>query len=185
MGIYLYRGDLYLIITHLSIPGLSPGFFIILPGADLADTLVDLDPALLQMLVETRTVAGKVITGMAEIDPFGLVAGSYAASGEQLALLMSAAPAVTLGEVIQHLLEVRVFSKNRVAEQGFKTFGVRLEIAELFLQQPAVHADFTVHMRETCFAAQAAGSQSLKYPIIHSNLLFNVLPGVAGEQQVA
>jgi hypothetical protein len=76
---------------------------------------------------------------------------------KQLALLVSAALTAYRSKIIKHLLEIGIFFKNRVTQQGFKSLGIDVEISQFFLEFQTVSADIPIHMGKACFSTQAAG----------------------------
>jgi hypothetical protein len=155
------------------IPGAGPGLFIIVLQACFLDFLVDEHPDFIQTFVKVGSVTGELLTLVAEIDLFFLVTGSYSAVLKQLALLIAAALAVFRGQVIQHFFEFGIFFKNRDTQQGFKPFGVGLEIPQFFFELQAVPADISIHMGKTGLAAQAAGGHGrFDLFIIHNKVSF-------------
>jgi hypothetical protein len=101
-------------------------------------------------------IAGKVFALITEIHLFFLVADSHMAVLEEFAVFVAATLAVFRSEKIQHLLEIRVFFKNGIVEQGFKPPGIDFKISELFLELLTVSADISVHVSKTGFTGKAA-----------------------------
>jgi hypothetical protein len=142
--------------NRLNIPGALYGFFIIVLYAVFDYYLVDPHPGFMQTFVKVGSVTGKRVTLVAEIHLFLLVTGSHATTFKQFALFVPAAFTVSRRQVIQHLFESRILLKNRISQQGFKPFGIVLEISQFFLELQAVHADLSVHMGKAFFTTQAA-----------------------------
>jgi hypothetical protein len=101
-------------------------------------------------------VAGEPVALKAEIHPHFLVTGPHAAVPVQLTLFLSASLAMLGREIIQHLLEFRVFFKYGIAQQGFEPFGIDVEIAQFFFEPDAQIPDLTVYVGKAGLTAQAA-----------------------------
>jgi hypothetical protein len=81
------------------------------------------------------------------------VTGAYPTVSKHLTLLVTASLAVFRSKVIQHFLEIRIFFKNRITQQGFISFGIDAEIPEFFFEFKTVPADISVHMGKAFFTA--------------------------------
>lgn len=145
-----------------NVPRQLPGLLKKLFNAQIPDPLVELDPAGMQVLVETGFFAGKIGTLVVEVDIFLLVAGAHTAVSEKFALFVAASVAILRGEVIQHLFEARIFLEDRIPQQCFEAFGINVEIAQVLSEFQAVPAYVTVHMGKTLGSIQPAGGRGSK-----------------------
>jgi prophage tail gpP-like protein len=59
-------------------------------------------------------------------------------------------------KIIEHFLEVGVFHKYGITQQGFEPFGIDVKISQLFFQLDAQVPDVTVDVGKTGFTTQAA-----------------------------
>jgi hypothetical protein len=61
------------------------------------------------------------------------------------------------GKIIEHFLEVWVFLKYGITQQGFEPFGIDVKISQFFFELDAEVPDFTVGVGKTGFTTQTAG----------------------------
>ena len=67
---------------------------------------------MMQRGIEVGTLAGEFLTLVAIIHMFFLVAGAYTAVLKQFALFIAASSAIFGCKIIQHRLEIGIFSEN-------------------------------------------------------------------------
>ena len=109
----------------------------------LPDDFIDSHPPFIEAFIKIGPVAGKFITFITEIKPFFLVAWPNTAVFKKFALFVSTTMAVFSRKIIKHCLEVTIFFKNWIAQQGFEPFGVDVEIAQFFFELDAELSDIT------------------------------------------
>jgi hypothetical protein len=107
----------------------------------------------MQVFVKVRSVTGKLVTLVAEINLFFLVTGAHPTVLKHLTLLATASFTVFRSKVIEHFLEIRIFFKNGFTQQSFVSLGIDLEIPEFFFEFQTVPADISVHMGKAFFTA--------------------------------
>ena len=74
------------------------------------------------------------------------MAPAYPTVSKQLTLFVAAPFTIFRGKIVQHLLESRVFAKNRVIQKRFKSFGVEVEISQFFFELQADVPSFFLEM---------------------------------------
>jgi hypothetical protein len=120
------------------------------------DDFIDSHPGIIQALIKIGPVAGKFIALVTEINPHLLVARPYSAVFKKFALFVSTTTAVLTRKIIEHRLEVTIFFKNWIPQQGFEPLGIDVEVTQFFLELDAEFSDIAVYVGETGFTAQAA-----------------------------
>lgn len=88
----------------------------------------------MQARIEIRFLTRKLVALIAEIDLPFLVALEYPTIPEQLTLFIATSPAVFRGKIVQHLLEIRIFAKNRVFQKRLESFGIVVEISQFLFE---------------------------------------------------
>ena len=148
-------------------------FGIIIFDTHLSNSLIELDPSFVQMLVEVGIIAWKIITLKAEIDLFLLVATFHSALFVMLADFVPASCAVALCKIIEHEFEIWIFLKDGIIEKRLKSFRIDIKVSESFFKLQAVLSDITIDMCETFFTAQSARTQCIEYMIVCHILPFD------------
>jgi hypothetical protein len=145
------------LISSSDIPLGGPALFVKFFYPGFSDFFIEFYKGFVKAFIKIGLVAGEIFALIAEIHLFFLVAWAHMAVLEKFAVFVAASLAVFRSEKIQHLLEIHIFFKNRIVEQGFKPFGIRFKIPEFFLELQAVSADIPVHVGKTGFTREAAG----------------------------
>lgn len=121
------------------------------------DLLIYHHPSFIQARIKISFLTGKLFTSVAKINLLFLVTPAYSTVLKQLTLLVATPLTIFRGEIVQHLLESRVFAKNRIIQKRLKSFNVDVEISRFFCKFVAVCPYIPVHMSKTSFATETAG----------------------------
>jgi hypothetical protein len=113
------------------------------------------------MFVKASLVAGKIRTLEAEIHLLLLGARTDAARREQLAFFIATPATAAFRQMIENLLEFRVFFVNRIVQQINKALGEHLEVAQGSLELTAQGMNLATGKGEATPAMQSAGRESL------------------------
>src|SRR4030042_4578024 len=150
----------------LWISGSASGSFTILFYTHCPDLFIYHHPSFIQARVKSSVLTRKLVTLVAKINLLFLVTRAYSTVLKQLTLFIATPLTIFRGKIVQHLLESRVFVKNRVIQKRLESFGIDVEISQFFFKFQAVSPYISVHMCKTSFATQAAGGYRLFNPFI-------------------
>lgn len=117
------------ILYVLRISGSDSGTFTVLFYTHCPDLLIYHHPSFVQPWIEVGVLTGKLVALVTKIYLLCLVTPAYSAVLEQLALLIAAPFTILGGEIVQHLLESRVFPEDGVIQKRLEPFGIDVEIS--------------------------------------------------------
>ena len=121
-------------VFMLWISGPASGSLTIFFYADCPDLFIYHHPTFIQARIKISFLTGKLVTLVAKINLLFLVTRAYSTVFKQLTLFIATPLTIFRGKIVQHLLESRVFAKNRVIQKRLESFGIDVEISQFFFK---------------------------------------------------